>query len=158
MFSFGGFLRNTPRITPMAHPIVDLPKPTTPWDSYPPTSRTVAEGQARACSTETAHAVGAGSVLRARAPYARIDRRVVFASAAKVAVSCSSSTIAIMRLCFPKRFITDLERSGRTDRVKRFIARSLVARDGSDRVLGVGSLHAHVRWPLGRAPQLFTRP
>jgi len=24
----------TSRITPMAHPIADLPKPTTPWDSY----------------------------------------------------------------------------------------------------------------------------
>ena len=31
---FGGFFRNTPRITPMAHPTVDPRKPTTPRDSY----------------------------------------------------------------------------------------------------------------------------
>ena len=34
VFSFGGFLRNTPRITPMAHLTADLPNPTTPRDSY----------------------------------------------------------------------------------------------------------------------------
>ena len=61
VFSFGGFLRNTPRITPMAHLTADPRNPTTPRDLYPRTRVGVLSSGRRASLRWCATGLGPGT-------------------------------------------------------------------------------------------------